>query len=183
MARMSRIARGFQCVGAVMLTLLAPSFSSATEQAWDKLLFGDMQYFTPQCPLMSLWIDKDGKGELPDFDEMGTGNRKGYEATWEIRESKLYLKKFKAKRDGNQVLLSDVTPGYKVPCEATWFTGRIILPMGDYDPGTRRFTVLLIAQIDKGKVTGFTLETDKVAERHWNGTPPSEATEDRASTK
>jgi uncharacterized Ntn-hydrolase superfamily protein len=53
------------------------------------------------------------------------GSPRNYSAAWEVRDSKLYLARFEATRDGKPLPISALFPNAKLPLQADWFTGRM----------------------------------------------------------
>lgn len=64
---------------------------------------------------------------IPKFDRSRTSNWKGYTATWEIRDSKLYLTAFHASIDGQSVPINKLFPKRELPIFANWFSGSLNL--------------------------------------------------------
>lgn len=124
-----------------LVFLLLTAFAVfATGQAGDVLIYEKTEREMFTNPLESYY--QAGKGERPNFMVMpfirSTGNWRGYIATWEIEDSKLYLKKVDAwlcketKESCKRVELADLFPG-KVAggrVAAEWFTGDLRVPDG-----------------------------------------------------
>lgn len=113
----------------------------ATGQAPDKLIYGGKERDLFANPLEELYRGSDSK--RPRFmigpGVVSTGNWRGYVATWEIDQSKLFLSKIDswicsslAKSSCKQVNLADLFPskvnGDKVG--ADWFSGQLRIPDG-----------------------------------------------------
>ena len=145
----------------------ATSTADATEQIWDEVRFERKTYGTAQAPLNGLWT-KDGQLELPEFDVASSANWKGYTAAWEITDGCLYLTEFKASRNGKVVEVSEILPGRKLPAFAGWFTGRLIVPIGEKDAyGT--WSSILVFHVTNGRVTkGEILFSGRVY-HSWDG--------------
>jgi hypothetical protein len=158
--------------------VLLASVISATPQPKDLLRYGDNTFAISQVPMLGLWHYEetdpgDGRTRAPEFDFVGTGNWVGYDATWLIRDSKLFLFKMKAKRNGKVIRNEAIFPGKKFPLQATWFTGRIHLAVGDYDSATKQYESVIIFHITKGQVTKTTFEPSMDSLGDWDGVPDS----------
>jgi len=130
---------------------LAPSLW-ATNQIHDAIQFEGQRLFMPECPLTSvLW-----KHEVPKFDFRGTSNWKGYVAAWEIKDGNLQLVAFDALRDGKPVSIDSYLPDRKLPIRASWYTGRVRIPIGKPDwkglDGELTYPRIVVLHIIKGKV-------------------------------
>lgn len=115
--------------------------ANATGQAPDKLIYEGKERDLFANPLEELYRGSDSK--RPRFmiepGVVSTGNWRGYVATWEIDQSKLFLRKIDswictslAKSSCKQVNLADLfqprVTGGKV--EADWFSGLLRIPDG-----------------------------------------------------
>ena len=161
----------------VLALLLTASPAFATQQIWDRLRFEGRTYAIPQVPLNALWMTEDGRLELPGFDVMSSANWKGYIAEWEVFDSRLYLTKFKARRDGRRVPISEFVNGVEGkgrPVLAKWFSGRIHVPFGDYR-GTHALTSIIVFHIAKGRVTKAEILFNRPLVQTWNGLPAPKA--------
>ena len=117
----------------------------------------------------------DGKTKPPDFDFAGSGNWASYEAVWLVRDSKLYLKEIKAKRDGKPIKNAQILPGKKFPLQADWFSGRIHLAVGGYNERKQSSESVIIFHVEKGNVVETTFEPELKIQFEWNGMPPEQA--------
>lgn len=71
-------------------------------------------------------------GQSPEFESPHTACWRGYVGTWEIIDDRLYLKKLKGwLRDGSEIGLGDLFPGYARRVFAHWFTDTIRVPQGE----------------------------------------------------
>jgi hypothetical protein len=91
---------------------------------------------------------------IPKFDRARTSNWKGYTATWEIRDSKLYLIAFEASADGQSVPITKLFPKRELPIFADWFTGTLHLLSAERErapyPVFKQVTQM---RVSKGTVT------------------------------
>jgi hypothetical protein len=152
---------GSTCLAIVWLATNA-SNAQATSQAADGVRYQSKDCWLLEYPLESLWIkptDRPGRmaAGRPDFDMDTAANRKGYTATWKIRDSKRYLVSFKAKINGKRVKFNQLVPGAKLPFNANWFTGKLHIPTGDMLLGTGvfnpKFERLEVLEVEKGIIT------------------------------
>jgi len=124
----------------------------ATVQVHDRFCHDGVKRCVLERPLEHVWWDKGL--ERPSFDEASTANRWGYWATWEIRDSKLYLVSFKARVQGRRIPVHKILSGRKLPVHADWYTGKLHVPLGDWiiesghlNPTYER---LLVLEVKKG---------------------------------
>lgn len=123
-----------------LLTLASSAF--ATAQAPDVLLYNGEKKHLFSNPLEDFY--ESGKRERPKFMiepmTISSGNWRGYIATWEIENGKLYLREIEAwlcagqsEADCRKVTLESIFPG-KVRdgrVSAEWFTGELRIPDGE----------------------------------------------------
>lgn len=157
----------------VFMVLLVSAIS-VTPQQNDRLRYGDNRFAISQVPMLGLWHYEekdpgDGRTRAPEFDFVGTGNWVGYDATWLIRDSKLFLFKIKAIRNGKNIRNEDILPGKAFPLQATWFTGRINLAVGGYNTSSNRHESVIVFHITKGVVVKTTFEATMVSLGDWDG--------------
>ena len=108
--------------------LLIASTAAATSQESEPVIWKGTTYYPllgPGMPWSSL-----PETQRRHFDMDSTANHKGYHATWEIKDSVLYLASFEAMQHGKKVSLDEIFPGRKPPIKAEWFSNFIILPQG-----------------------------------------------------
>ena len=151
-----------------------------TPQVRDTLEYGNRDYSISEIPMLGLWDYGDGepaagKTKPPDFDFAGSGNWVSYEAVWLVRDSKLYLKELKAKRNGKPIRNAQILPGKKFPLLADWFSGRIHLSVGGYNERKQISESVIIFHIEKGNVVATTFEPELKIQFEWNGMPPEQA--------
>ncbi len=123
----------------------------ATLQSLERLHYHGLNTVVCERPLAYVWASP---GAGPSFDETRTSNRKGYSATWEIRDSKPFLISFEAKIQGRRVPIHQILPGRRLPVHADWYTGRLHVPLGEWvtAPGGSRpkWERLLVLEVEKG---------------------------------
>jgi hypothetical protein len=93
--------------------------ANATDQALDRVAIDGEEYYFIETPMSPYWI---ATQPAPQFDPDSTANWKGYTATWEIRDGKLWLATFTAQFKGKPFDAEKMlaTP---LPTEATWLCG------------------------------------------------------------
>ena len=131
--------------------------------------------------MLGLWDYSDeetaaGKTKPPEFDFAGSGNWASYEAQWLIRDSKLYLKEIKAKRNGKPIKNAQILPGKLFPLQAEWFSGRIHVAVGGYNERKQSCESVIIFHIEGGNIIGTTFEPELKIQFEWNGLPAEQAT-------
>src|SRR5688572_18193531 len=87
----------------------------ATDQGRDAITFAGQQDSILERPL------NDFLGRLPKsprFDIPNTSNYKGYTASWEVKDSRLYLATFQATTNRQPYSISSLFPGRKLPIPA-----------------------------------------------------------------
>jgi hypothetical protein len=147
---MNRPARAISTIAALLMLLTG---ANATVPLRDEMRYEGKDTVVWEYPLGPLLRSRP---DILPFDEISTANRAGWEAKWEIRDGKLLLISFQARRKGKPVLLSELFPGKKLPVFADWYTGTLNTPTGAYvhnspplDPMFERLTIL---RIEKGIV-------------------------------
>ena len=162
------------------LYIVEPAFG--TQQIPNELVFGNRKYFIEEIPMLGLWDygrgdPAEGKEKPPKFEAANSANWVGYQAQFEIRNSKLWLKKITGKIDGKRQTNEQIIPGEDFPKVAKWFSGRIHLEVGDFDDGTQEATSVIIFHIKNGVVTKteYTERMKRVAT--WNGLPEADEEE------
>jgi hypothetical protein len=97
----------------------------------------------------------------PEFEVECTALWRGYIATWEIKDNRLYLIDIHATfKNGENVTLGTLFPSYPKRVFAHWYSGKIRAPKGgliDYVHGgfASKYEQDLIFQIKKGEVIDF----------------------------
>ena len=97
--------------------LAAPA--NATDQAMDGVAIDGEEYYFIETPMSPYWSETQ---PVPQFDPDSTANWKGYTATWEIRDGKLWLATFTAQFKGKPFDAEKML-GTRLPAEATWLCG------------------------------------------------------------
>lgn len=163
----------------VILYSLLGNVALATPQMADTIRFGGRDYWLFEVPMLGMWDFEErtgfrtgtGRQKPPPFDVRSSANWDGYEAVFEIRESKLYLRKIVGYVDGKMRKNAEVLPQKTFPLEATWFTGRIHLVVGDDDPDTGERTAIILFDIEQGQVKSTTFRERMTLPGTWNGLP------------
>ncbi len=132
----------------------------ATPQIADEGRYEGKECVVLDYPLEHYWLHH---ARHPIFDDDTTANRKNYHARWEVRNSRLYLISFDARRKGNPVPIDAVIPGSKLPMLATWYSGRLHIGMHDvagWEKGKPKYDRLVILELEDGVVVGQTVKRD-----------------------
>lgn len=102
-----------------------------TEQERDVVLLDGVRHFFATLPPTGLWETS----ATEPFDVQRTSNWKGYEASWEIKDNKLFLTAFSAKIKGKQVDPKQLFKS-ELPCQAIWVNGPLYLADDFYGKNT-----------------------------------------------
>lgn len=125
--------RGFlsitACISIIAVALIDRGFS--TEQERDVVLLDGERHFFATLPPTGLW----GTSATETFDVQSTSNWKGYEASWEIKDNKLWLTAFSAKLKGREVDSKQLFKS-ELPCPAIWVNGPLYLANDFYGQNT-----------------------------------------------
>lgn len=154
----------------------------ATPQLADTIIFGGRTYVLHEIPMLGLWDFEETRGfrvgsgreKPPPFEVRSTANWDGYEAQFEIRKSRLFVRRIAGYIDGKERTNEQIFVGKRFPLQATWFTGRIHIPVGDADERSGEVTAVIVFEVEKGivKSTGF---KDRIKPLYtWNGLPETE---------
>jgi hypothetical protein len=115
------------------LLLPAASYALATAQEPDVIFYKGQKQSLYSNPLEAYYSD--GR-KRPNFmiapDTIRTSNWRGYIATWEVKDNKLYLTDIDSWIDGRKATLEHLF-GDKYQnggIEATWFSGKLRIPDG-----------------------------------------------------
>lgn len=109
----------------------------ATEQGRDAVTFARQQDSILERPL------DDFLGRLPKiphFDIPNTANYKGYTASWEVKDSRLYMATFHATTNQQPYSISWLFPGRKLPIHADWYSGTLHIVSGKETLAQGRYT-------------------------------------------
>lgn len=152
--------------------LVAPAFGSPQEM--DRVWYGGHRYAIAEHPMLGLWHIGEGepptgKSFPPNFDFESPSNWLRFSTTWEIWDSRLWLRSIRARVDGRRVRNNEILPNFTFPAEATWFTGKIHLPVGNFSAETQEFESVIEFSIDKGVVTSRRLISSACLGSSWNG--------------
>jgi hypothetical protein len=109
---------------------------------------------------LPLWDYFSMSGQHPPFHARHTANRRGYVGEWEIRDHRLYLIGLHGTlKDGTEVTLETVFPGFGERVFAKWFSGTLRVPQGDMVRYMHLgfgslYAIELFLQIEQGVVVG-----------------------------
>jgi hypothetical protein len=106
---------------ALLLTLFA-FCSFATDQVRDIVTFRGERSTTLERPLNDFLRRLP---TVPRFDVSSTANYKGYTATWELKDSRLFLKSFNATTNGHPFSVAWLFPTRSLPILADWYSGTL----------------------------------------------------------
>ena len=159
-------------LGAIAAILIC-DVAVATPQTPDTLVFGGRQYAIREIPMLGLWDYGGGTGKEkpPAFEARSSANWAGYRAQFEIRDSKLFLRRIVGWIDGKKRKDEEIIPGNRFPVVATWYTGKIHLPVGDFDDKTQESTAVIIFEIEMGAVKSVGFAERMKPVWTWNGLP------------
>ncbi len=149
---------------AALAITLAVVPSLGTEQARDLITFAGQQNLMLERPL------NDFLGRLPKiprFDISDTANYKGYEATWELKDSRLYLATFLATTNRRPYSVSRLFPGRKLPIHAAWYSGTLHILSGreKLAQGRRTYEGVTTLQVTNGIVVATNRMTTLIEDR------------------
>jgi hypothetical protein len=119
----------------LIAALILPLVAFGTAQFPDRLLYNGKSEEIFSTPLEQYFEEL---GTRPKWlTEMNTACWRGYLASWEIRDDRLYLQKIVREEHDPQkddFFEQDITkrifPNRTLPIEATWFSGVVRLPQG-----------------------------------------------------
>ena len=152
------------------------TIASASTQALDRLRYGGNEYSVFETPMTGLWHYGKGKAptgktQPPAFEVNSSNNWGGYFAKWEVHDKKLLLRSIRGRINGHKVRNDAILKDRVFPVHATWFTGRIHLPVGDYVDEKQEWESVIVFDVENGNVKSTTfLESGKIP-RSWNGLP------------
>ncbi len=169
--RMTKIILAFSFL---VLVECASSIALATEQIKDRLSYGGHEYVIFEVPMLGLWHYDDGeppKGKFrpPALEVTSTANWAGYRATWEIRDKKLLLRTIRGRIKGKEVQNEAILPDMQFPVDATWFSGKIHLYVGDWNEDEHQYESVIVFEIDNGIVKSLTFLPSAKINWAWNG--------------
>jgi hypothetical protein len=110
------------------VTVFSARPACGTPQLLDEIFYRGKSTWILECPLESLlWKSP---SQHPNFDPSSTANHKGYCATWEIRDGRLFLIGLEATVDGKPFRVDRFVKGAKLPVLARWYTGKVHVVTG-----------------------------------------------------
>ena len=117
----------------VVIFLAVPATSWATAQFPDNLIYEGKILGIYSNPLEQ-YFNKDHPKPIEWMNYTCSALWRGYVATWQIKDNKLYLVKLvegTCANDAPEIPLSKLFPGKKAPIFAEWFTGTLVAPQGE----------------------------------------------------
>jgi len=137
---------------AAALGFLAIAFSTfATEQQRDTVAFGGQRHLILERPLNDFLRRLP---TIPRFDVPHTANYKGYTASWEVRDSHLYLASFSATTNRRPFSVSLLFPDRRLPILADWYSGSVHAVSGPkYFQGYYTYERVTALRVTNGVVT------------------------------
>ncbi|MFT6100656.1 MAG: hypothetical protein ACJAYF_003217 [Arenicella sp.] len=159
----------------LLLTLVLSDYSNATEQIREKIYIGDNVFFFDGYPLEQVFPKKEFH-EKYAVDDLCSGAWRGYQGIWSISKGEFFLStliknpcKFEPARDEHfdlKVLFPDYGRPYSHN-KAIWFSGEIIIPIGEVRAITGKKTdfgyqayerQVIVYLIEKGNVMNRKIE-------------------------
>ncbi|MBX7075089.1 MAG: hypothetical protein K1X71_18255 [Pirellulales bacterium] len=158
----------------VALLVGVVSIAVATPQRADRLQYGYNTFVIFQNPMLGLWHNGDGDlppGKImpPKLDVTTSTNWGGYTSEWRITNGKLLLQSVSGHIDGKEIRDDALLPGRKFPVVATWYTGKIHLPVGECNGDTQEYESVIVFDIDKGIVKSKSYFPSLRPSQSWNG--------------
>ncbi len=159
--------------------LASLNVAATTPQIPNTLMFGGRKYAIHEIPMLGLWDYGEGSvgtgtEKPPTFQARNSANWVGYRAQFEIRESRLFLHRIGGRLDGKKRNDEELIPGKPFPIVASWYTGKIHLPVGDFDDSANEQTAVIIFSIERGVVTSVDFAERMKPVWTWNGLPQKE---------
>lgn len=100
-----------------------------TVQIKDTIVYKGVKYALYTYPLEKYWNKRRQK---PQIRPACSNCWRGYVATWEIFENDLYLTDIKYHACVGDIGLEQLFPGGGEGVRASWFTGELCIPQGDF---------------------------------------------------
>jgi acetyl esterase/lipase len=145
-------------------------------RAKDTLVLGNKTFEISQLPMSAYWhVDEgpaNGRVPLPKFEFTGSGNWRGYIAQWSISRGKLRLLSVEGQIAGKKVRNTQIIET-RFPIHARWYTGKIFVPVGDFDDSQKAFEHVLEFSIKDGNVVANSYHEFLSFPTTWNGLPDS----------
>lgn len=117
--------------------VLAAITAFATDQARDTITFAGQQDLMLERPLNDFLRRLP---VIPRFDVPSTANYKGYTASWEVKDSRLFLATFHAATNRQPYSISSLFPSRKLPIHAHWYSGMVHITSGRETLAQGRYT-------------------------------------------
>jgi hypothetical protein len=156
----------------ITLAVLAVAFPTfGTEQARDIVTFAGQHDSILEHPLNEFLSRLPA---IPRFDIPSTADYKGYTATWEVKDSRLYLATFHATTNRQPYSISSLFPGQKVPIQAEWYSGtvHIISDSETLTQGRYVYERITVLQVTNGVV----IATNRISDWFYDFTANRSAT-------
>ena len=129
--------RSSNVIRALVATAFVVGQAFATEQGRDAITFASRQDSILECPLNDFLRRLQ---KIPSFDIPNTANYKGYTASWEVKNSHLYLVTFHATTNDQPYSISSLFPDRKLPIHADWYSGTLHIVSGKETLTQGRYT-------------------------------------------
>jgi hypothetical protein len=118
----------------LLILMAVTGRSSATAQIPDEIRFEGRTEMLFSEPLNAFLLQGSNLDRLrPYLRDRCTGSWRGYQATWEIRGTDLYLVALvtdPCNSTPNSVPLQQLFPGPTAAVPATWYSGLLVVPLG-----------------------------------------------------
>lgn len=98
----------------------------------DVVKWGGAEFHVDQYPLEPKIREFEAANRLLLY-KGDTANRRGYVAKWSILRNALWLRSVKGELVSEKISLVEAIGEDSLPCKASWFTGDIQLPVGEFD--------------------------------------------------
>lgn len=112
-------------VGNFLVSLAPQGNAFLTAQTPDLVRLGRGLYAVYGSPV----IEPPG-APFASFDQISSGNWRGYQAKWLVKSRGLYLEDFAACLEGAQIGMADLY-GVTAPIHVSWFSGSMFVPCGE----------------------------------------------------
>lgn len=142
-----------------LLGLGLPSFAAATEQIPDAIVVDGQTRPLHAEPFGALLDQPAHRATFRRLfaPALGacTGNMRGYKAWWTIEADELRLERLVAgacSKDPPEVPLDAFFPGAQSPVAARWYSGALVVPLGERAGDAARYPRYLLIDVDAGRV-------------------------------
>ena len=146
----------------LLLIALAPVCAFATGQIADEILIDGKSRMLFSEPFMPYLSDPSEQAKLKSYlsGVICSASWRGYRAHWKIRDTQLLLVKLVADPCGQSpkdIPLTAFFPNHSGPVPATWFSGKLVVPMGRLVKSVRsgydsRYEWYVVLTVRKGVV-------------------------------